>query len=70
MPAKRRRAKAARITVSARACEIFATRPGAVQVDANGGMILDCDLAHELGRLALIRYADLPDLVARLEAAR
>lgn len=66
MPAKRRRAKAARKAVSARACEIFRANPQAIKAP----VILDDDLANELGRLTLIAQPDIEDLVEQLSGGR
>ena len=65
MPAKRRRAKSRR-SVSARACEIFQANPGAI----DGNIILDPDLAEELGREILIAYPDAADLIEQLSERR
>jgi len=65
MPAKRRRAKSRR-AVSVRACEIFQANPGAI----DGSLILDPDLAAELGREILIAYPDAADLIEQLSERR
>lgn len=65
MPAKRRRAKARR-AVSARACAIFQANPDAI----DGNLILDADLAEELGRAILIAYPDAADLIEQLSERR
>ncbi|PVZ47914.1 hypothetical protein [Thalassobacter stenotrophicus] len=65
MPAKRRRAKSRR-AVSARACEIYQANPDAI----DGNLILDEDLAEELGRIPLIAYPDIQDLVEQLSKRR
>ena len=65
MPAKRRRAKSRR-AVSARACEIFQANPGAI----DGNVILDLDLADELGRDTLIAYPDIGSLIEELTEIR
>ena len=65
MPAKRRRAKSRR-AVSARACAIFQANPDAI----DGNLILDPDLAEELGRTILIAYPDIEDLIDQLSERR
>ena len=65
MPAKRRRAKSRR-AVSARACEIFQANPDAI----DGNLILDADLAEELGREVLIAYPDAAELTEQLSERR
>lgn len=65
MPAKRRRAKA-RKTISLRAQEIFQANPDAI----DGNLILDSELADELGRMCLIAYPDMTDLVEQLSETR
>jgi hypothetical protein len=65
MPAKRRRAKSRR-AVSVRACEIFQANPGAI----DGSLILDPDLAAELGREILIAYPDIEHLIEQLSEHR
>jgi predicted nucleic acid-binding protein len=64
MPAKRRRAKAARKTVSARACEIFQADPQAIVPP----VIVDAELARELERPALLAQADIEELIEQLSA--
>lgn len=65
MPAKKRRAKSRR-SVSAHACEIFQANPGAI----DGNIILDPDLAEELGREVLIAYPDIGSLIEELTEIR
>ena len=64
MPAKRRRAKAPRKTVSARACEIFKENPQAIVPP----VIVDEELARELERPALLAQADIEELIEQLSA--
>ena len=66
MPLKRRAEKAKRKVVSARAKEIFRSNPGAIQPP----VIVDGELAEELGRDALIAYPDTADLIEHLSVAR
>lgn len=66
MPAKRRRAKVARRTVSARAREIFREDPGAIQAP----VIVSEELALELDRLPLIAQPDIEDLIQQLSGGR
>ena len=66
MPAKRRRAKAAHMTVSARAREIFQANPDAIAPP----VIVSEELAEELGRLPLIAQPDIEDLVKQLSEDR
>lgn len=65
MPAKRRRAKPRR-SVSERACEIFQANPDAI----DGNVILDLELAYELGRDILIAYPDIGPLIEELTETR
>ena len=65
MPAKRRRAKA-RKTITLRAQEIYQAKPESI----DGNLILDSELADELGRMSLVAYPDLPDLVEQLSETR
>jgi len=65
MSVKRRRAKSRR-AFSVRACEIFQANPGAI----DGNLILDADLAQELGREVLIAYPDAADLIEQLSGRR
>ena len=66
MPAKRRRAKVARRTVSARASEIFRENPDAIQAP----VIMSEELARELDRLPLIAQPDIEDLIQQLSGGR
>ena len=65
MPAKRRRAKSRR-SVSERACEIFQANPDSI----DGNIILDLDLAEELGREIFIAYPDIGSVIAALTETR
>ena len=65
MPAKRRRAKGRR-SITSRAREIYCANPGAI----DGNLILDPDLADELGRMTLVSYPDLSDLIEQLTENR
>lgn len=66
MPAKRRRAKAARKSVSARACEIYQANPDSIMPP----VIVDEELADELDRLPLIAQPDIEDLIEQLSGSR
>jgi len=66
MPAKRRRAKVARRTVSARAREIYQANPDSIMPP----VIVSEELAHELDRLPLIAQPDIEHLIAQLSGGR
>lgn len=65
MPAKKRRTKLRR-SISERACKIFQANPDAI----DGNVILDLDLADELGRDTLIAYPDIGSLIEELTETR
>ncbi|PWG18068.1 hypothetical protein [Salibaculum griseiflavum] len=66
MPAKRRRAKAARKSVSARAREIYQANPDSIMPP----VIVSEELALELDRLTLIAQPDIEALIEQLAKPR